>query len=114
MAQDEPERPEPLRQFQPAPFALVTCAGATFCFMHRAIIPAWDPFLLFTYLRGVRGAGEAAALTLAYYLPWILPAGYALGYRLIRRARPGTQWDVAIGCVVAMVIGFAMWPEAGT
>ena len=92
----------------------MTCTSAVFCFLHRAIIPEWDPFRVFVYLRSARGASEALVLTVAYYLPWLLPLGYGLGYPLVRRARSGSQWDIAIGCVVALVVGFAMWPAVGT
>lgn len=113
MPPDDRESPRP-RKFLLAPFALVTCTSAVFCFLHRAIIPDWDPFPIFEYLHSARGMGESLALTVAYYLPWLLPAAYALGFPVIRRMRDGSQWDVAIGCVVALVIGFTMWPAVGT
>ena len=113
---ERPPPPHPPRlapRFLLAPFALVTSMSAVFCFLHRAVIPEWDPFRMIVYLRGVRGGTEAIALTVAYYLPWILPAAYALAWRPIRRTRPDTQWDIAIGCVVALAISFVLWPAAG-
>lgn len=114
MPPDDPQSPRPTTRFLLAPFALVTCTSAAFCFLHRAIIPEFDPFHVFFYLRSARGAGEALVLTIAYYLPWLLPLAYAPAFPLIRRMKSGSQWDVAIGCVVALVIGFTMWPGMGT